>query len=168
MNKVKEIKIEKITVNMGVGESGEELKKAIKILKKITGKKPVQTLCKVKAPTLNIRPGLPIGTKLTLRGNDAVEFLQKVLAAKENVLQKKNFDRNGNFGFGIKEYIDLPNIKYEPELGIRGFDVLVALKRAGYRVKRRKIGKTRIGKKHCVSREDAMSFIKNTFGVEIE
>ena len=153
---------------MGVGESGEELKKAIKILKKITGKKPVQTLCKVKAPTLNIRPGLPIGAKVTLRGNDSIEFLKKVLAAKENVLQKKNFDRNGNFGFGIKEYIDIPNVKYEPELGIRGFDVLVALERPGYRIKRRKIGKVKVGKGQCVSREDAMAFIKDTFGVEIE
>jgi len=164
---VKDIKVGKITVNMGVGESGEELKKAIKILKKITGKKPIQTLCKVKAPTLNIRPGLPIGAKVTLRGTDAVEFLKQAFLAKENMLAGKNFDRNGNFGFGIKEYIDLPNIKYEPELGIKGFDVLVSLERAGYRIKKRKIGKKKVGRKHCVSREEAIEFITEKFGVEI-
>jgi len=164
---MKEIKIHKITVNMGVGESGDNLKKAMQIMEKITGKKPVQTSCKVKIPTWGIREGLNIGTKVTLRKKDAEEFLKKAFLAKENEIRKKNFDNHGNFGFGIKEYIDLPDTKYDPKLGIRGLDVLVTLERPGYRIKRRKIRKRKIVGEHAINRNEAIDYVKNRFGVEV-
>ena len=74
----------------------------------------------------------------------------------------------GNFGFGISEYIDLPQAKYDPKLGIRGLDVLVSLEKPGYRVKRRKRKKAVVGKSQLVSREEAMAFLREKFGVEVQ
>jgi len=167
-NKMKGISIDKVVVNMGVGQTGEELKKAQQIMEKITGMKSVQTKCKVKQPTWDIRPGLPIGCMVTLRGEKAVDFLKNALSAKDNELKNKNFDKNGNFGFGVKEYIDMPKTKYDPKLGIRGFDVLVSLKRPGYRVAKRKQKKAKIGKKHIVSKEEAIEFVQKEFGVVVK
>ncbi|HLD58523.1 MAG TPA: 50S ribosomal protein L5, partial [archaeon] len=101
-NSMRRIFIEKVTVNMGIGNAPEEFKKAEQIMARITGSKPVHTLCKVKLPKWDIRPGLPIGLKVTMRDNEAVEFLKRSLAAKENTLKKNNFDNHGCFGFGIK------------------------------------------------------------------
>jgi large subunit ribosomal protein L5 len=168
MNPLKEIRLEKVTLNMGVGEAGDELKRATQILKLVSNAKPVNCACKVKQPTWGIMIGLPIGVKTTLRGAKAVDFLEKAFQAKDKHLKAKSFDKNGNFGFGIKEYIDLPHVKYDPKLGITGLDVLVTLERKGFRVKRRKLKKSAIGKHHKISKEEAMAFVKERFGVEVE
>ena len=165
---MREIFVGKVVVNMGVGESGEELEKARKILEQITNAKAVKTRAKVKQPKWNIRPGLEIGVKTTLRGKKAIEFLKNALLAKDNTLSKKNIDERGNFGFGVREHIELPKTKYDPKLGIKGFDVLVSLERPGYRVKRRKHCKKKIGRKHVISRKEAIEFVKEKFGVSVE
>lgn len=167
MNGMQNIRVSKVTVNIGVGQTGEELKKAEEILKKITDSKPVQTKSKVKNPTWGIREGLPIGVKVTLRGKKAKSFLEKAFAAKDKKISKKSFDVFGNFGFGVKEYIDLPGTKYDPKLGIKGFDVLVSLEKPGYRIKRRKNKKKRIAKNHLVKKQEAVLFIEKEFGVEV-
>ena len=167
-NPMKQIRIEKVTVNMGVGQSGEDMKRAQKIMETLTSSKAIQTKCKVKQPKWEIRPGLPIGLKTTLRNDEATEFLKRVLEAKENRLLKKNFDLQGNFGFGIAEYIDIPGVKYDPSLGIRGLDILVTLTRPGYRVKKRKIKKKKVGKKHIIRKEEAIGFVEKRFGVVVE
>jgi len=166
-NKMKEIKIEKVTVNMGIGKTGDELKKATLILKQVTGAKPTETKCKVKQPDWGLRLGLTIGAKVTLRGEKAGEFLTDAFIAKDKTIKKKNFDKRGNFGFGIKEYIDLPKAKYDPKLGIRGMDVLVTLERPGYRIKRRKVAKAKVFHSHLISQDEAIGFIKQKFGVEV-
>ncbi|MDO8646981.1 MAG: 50S ribosomal protein L5 [Candidatus Diapherotrites archaeon] len=165
-NRMQNVRVEKITLNIGVGQAGDELKKAEEILKRITGKKPIQTICKIKQPTWGIREGLPIGVKVTIRGKKALEFLKTAFAAKEKKLKAASFDALGNFGFGIKEYIDLPGAKYDPKLGMKGFDVLVTLEKPGYRIKRRMF-KTKKISKHAVKKEEAMEFIRQTFGVEV-
>ena len=165
---MREIAVEKVTINMGVGQGGPELDKAISILKTITGATPVKTICKVKQPTWGLRPGIAIGTKVTLRKQKALAFLKDAFGAKDNTLSNKNFDMLGNFGFGIKEYIDLPKVKYDPKFGIRGLDVLVALKRPGFRVKRRKINKKKIPARHAIKKDEAIEFVKNQFGVKVE
>jgi len=168
MNSMREVQIEKVTVNMGVGQAGEELEKAITIMKNITSMQPVKTLCKVKQPTWGIRIGLAIGAKVTMRKKKAEDFLKEALKAKDNQLMQKNFDNQGNVGFGIKEYIDLPRAKYDPKLGIKGFDVLISLERPGFRVKRRKIGKKRIPLSHRVTKTEAIDFVSKKFGVEVQ
>jgi len=167
-NNMREIKIAKVTVNMGVGPEPAEMKTGQKIIEKVTQSKAVQTKCKVRQPKWNIRPGLPIGLKVTLRNSKAEQFLQRALTAKGNALNKKCFDNQGNFGFGIHEYIDLPGIKYDPSLGVRGFDILVTLERPGFRIKRRKIQTKKIGKNHVIAKTEAMQFIAKKFGVALE
>ncbi len=167
-NVMKRVKIEKVTVNMGVGQPGDELTKATTIMKQVTNATPAITTAKVKQPTWGLRPGLNIGAKVTLRGEKAQKFLKDAFSAIDNKLKKKSFDKLGNFGFGVKEYIDMPNSKYDPKLGIKGFDVLVTLERPGYRIKRRKLDKRKIDAKHLLTPEDAINFVKKTFGVEIE
>ena len=164
---MKEVLMNKIVVNMGVGSDPDEMKKAVQIIQLVTGKKPSQTICDARIPDWGLRPGIPIGLKVTLRGEQAITFLKKALLAKANRLPEKNFDKSGNFGFGIKEYIDLPNTKYDPKLGIKGFDVLVSLKKKGYRVKLRKIRANKVGKKQRVTRTDAIEYVKK-LGIEIE
>jgi len=167
MRFMQNVVLDKVVVNMGVGADQDELKKAQQIIQLITGKKPCPTSTEAKIPDWGLRPGIQIGLKATLRGEEAITFLKKAFAAKNNKMAEKSFDRTGNFGFGIREYIDLPDAKYDPKLGIKGFDVLVSLKKRGYRVKLRKINKTRVGHKQRVTKEDAAEFVKS-LGVVIE
>ncbi|NPA22395.1 MAG: 50S ribosomal protein L5 [Candidatus Micrarchaeota archaeon] len=167
MNPMREIKIEKVTLNIGVGQPGERLENAKKLLERITGKKATFTQAKVRNPTFKIRPGLPIGVKVTLRGKDAEEILRKAFKSVKNKISKKSFDEAGNFSIGIKEYIDFPGAKYDPEIGMFGFDVVVTLERPGYRVKKRKRAPSKVGKHHRIKPEEAMEYIKQKFGVEV-
>ncbi len=166
-NPMRQIRIEKVTVNIGVGEGGERLRKAEKVLEMLTGQKPVQTIAKVTNRDFGIRKGLPIGCKVTLRKQKAIEFLKKALWVRDFKLPAWSFDEEGNFSFGIAEHTDFEGIKYDPEIGIFGMDVCVTLERKGYRIKRRKIAKTKVPKKHRITREEAMEFVKKEFNVEV-
>jgi large subunit ribosomal protein L5 len=159
--------IEKVTVNMSVGQSGRPLEQAETILKKLTNQKPSKRKAKKTIREFGIRKGESIACLVTLRGEKAEEFLRKAFYAVENKLSKYCFDGQGNFAFGIKEHIDIPGIKYSPELGIHGMDVAVSLGRAGYRVKRRHRNKSKIGKGHLLTAKEAILFIKDEFDVEI-
>jgi large subunit ribosomal protein L5 len=159
--------IEKVTVNMSVGQSGRPLEQAEKILKQLTNQKPSKRKAKKTIREFGIRKGENIACLVTLRGEPAEEFLRKALYSVENKLSKYNFDRQGNFSFGIKEHINLPGTKYSPELGIHGMDVSVSLGRLGYRVKRRHRAKSKIGKDHLLTAKEAILFIKDEFDVEI-
>lgn len=167
MNKSKEIKIEKITLNVGAGTSPESVNKGFKLLESLSGAKPVRTITKKRIPTWGVRPGLAIGCKVTLRGNKAEELLRRLLKSKKDTLFIKNFDDYGNLSFGIKEYLDIPGAKYDAEIGIRGLETAITLQRAGFRIKRRRLQKKSIGKKHKITPVEAMEFIKTKFGVEI-
>ena len=164
-NPMREIRIEKVTINIGCGEGGEKLERALKLLEKLTGRKPVITKTH-KRTTFGMAKNRPIGAKVTLRKNDAYEFLKRAFKAIDNKLPSSCFDELGNFSFGIKEYIDIPGIKFDPEIGILGMDVCITLERPGYRVKRKKL-KSKIGKNHVIKKEEAMEWVKNKFGVEI-
>lgn len=167
-NPMRELKVAKVTLNIGTGKEQEMLEKALKLLEKITQRTPVKTLTKKKIPSWGLRPGLPIGCKVTLRKDYAVEVLKRVLAARDNKLGESCFDNRGNVSFGLKEYIDVPGVKYDPEIGIIGFNVCVTLERAGYRIKRRRIKKKRIPSCVTITRPDAINFMKSRFNVEIE
>lgn len=160
-------KIEKVTVNISVGKSGEPLEKASKILEELTGQRPYKRKAKKTIRDFGIRKGEPIACVVTLRKERAVEFLKKALEAIDNRLPKERFDKFGNFSFGIKEHIEIPGTKYVPELGIYGMDVCVTLGRLGYRVKRRRRARSKVGNRHLLTPEEAMLFMKERFGVEI-
>jgi large subunit ribosomal protein L5 len=162
---MKEIKVAKVTLNIGAGKDQGLIKKGIKLLGSITNSKPIETITNKRIAGWGIRPGLPIGCKVTLRKKKAIELLNNLLKAKENKLNEKQFDDNGNIAFGIPEYIDIPGVKYDPDIGILGLEVCVTLERAGYRIKRRKICKKKVHKNHKITKEEAIEYMKNNFGV---
>jgi len=152
---------------MSVGKSGTPLEQAATILQQLTSQKPSRRQAKKTIREFGIRKGESIACLVTLRNKKAEEFLRKALQAVDNKLSKYCFDRQGNFSFGIKEHIDIPGTKYVPELGIHGMDISVSLGRAGYRVKHRHRVKSRIGKDHLLTADEAILFIKDEFDVEI-
>lgn len=166
-NPTRSIRLEKITINIGCGGDEDAIERAKKLLVMLTEKeKSVATLSKRRS-TFGVAKGNPVGVKLTLRGNDAMEFLKLALGGVDNTLKASQFDAEGNFSFGVKEYIELPGIKYDHEIGMLGFDIAVSLKRAGFRVSRRRIQKKRIPPKHKIKKEESMEWAKKNFGVDI-
>jgi len=167
MNLMREIKVEKVTLNIGTGKDQTKLEKGIKLIKNLTGINPIKTVTKKRIPSWGLRPGLPIGCKLTLRKDAALKTITRLLAARDNILQESQFDENGSIAFGIPEYIDIPETKYDPEIGMMGLEVCITLERNGFRIKRRKIQKKKISKKHTISKQEAIEFMKNKFKVQI-
>lgn len=168
-NKMREILVDKVTVNIGVGAPGDKLEQAKSLLERLTAdRKPVETTARRRDPVFKLRKGLPIGTKVTLRGGEARAFLEKALIAKRKALKSSNFDKQGNFAFGVHEYIDFPGAKYDPAIGMFGFDVCVSLTRKGRRVALRKIRPARVGKNQRITKEEAMEFVKSAFNVKLE
>lgn len=168
MNTMRDIKIEKLTLNIGAGRDEKVLKKAVKLLKNITGIDPVQTITNKRLASWGLRPGLPIGAKITLRGDQITELTKRLLVAKSNKIKPSWFDNYGNVSFGIHEYVDIPDVKYDTEIGILGLQVSLTLARPGFRVKKRKLHKTAIGKHHLITKEDAMTFMSEKFKVSAE
>jgi large subunit ribosomal protein L5 len=159
MNKMREIKIEKVVLS--VGGTAEELEKGVKLLKLLTGRNPAKMKSKRRIPSLGVRPKLEVGTVVTIRKN-AEEILKKMLATIDNTLKKKQISEN-NFSFGVKEYIEIPGIEYQRDIGIRGFDVTVVFKRAGRRVKLKKIKRGRIPTRQVISKEEIIKFMEDKF-----
>ncbi|MBN2454628.1 50S ribosomal protein L5 [Candidatus Woesearchaeota archaeon] len=166
-NPMKTIRVEKITLNIGAGKNQERLDKGIKLIKNITGVAPVKTFTNKRIPTWGLRPGLPIGCKLTLRKKKAIELLTRLLQAKENRLSPDQFDNEGNVAFGIPEYIDIPGVEYDPSIGITGLEVCLTLERPGFRIKKRSSKKRSIPRPHRIGREEAIEFMKKAFNVKV-
>lgn len=167
-NKMREILIEKVTVNIGVGAPGDKLDQAKSLLERLTNGTPVETHARRRDPVFKLRKGLPIGAKVTLRGPSAKTFLDKALNAKRRQLKSSNFDKQGNFAFGIHEYIDFPGAKYDPGIPMFGFDICVSLTRKGGRVAIRKLRSAKIGKHHRVTTDEAIDFAKSALSVKLE
>lgn len=165
-NPMKQIKVAKVTVNISEGQVGEDVEKATKLVKKLTGKEPVKVQSGEDSKSFGLRPGLKIGAKATLREEEAEEFIKDVAPAVEQI-NKSNFDGNGNFAFGISEYIDIPGIDYDADIGMKGLEIMVTLERPGYRVKRRDHKPSQIGKDHKISDEEAIEYVQSTLGLEV-
>lgn len=164
---MRKIRLEKVTVHIGVGQSGEALEKARTILGQLTGQKPSSQRARRTVKDFGIREGEPMACKVTLRREKAAQFMKKALEAVGNRLSESNFDQNGNFAFGVKEHIEVPGTKYVPELGIVGFDVIATMERPGFRVKRRRNRRAKVGKRHLVTKQEAIRFVRSNFGTEI-
>jgi len=168
MNQMEGVKIAKATVNIGVGESGERLARAEQLIINITDQKPVRTISKVTNPEFGIRRGQPIACKVTLRNERAVKAVKMVLDGIGNMLKASQFDMQGNVSFGIEEHIDIPGMRYDPDIGIFGMNVAVTFEKPGYRIKRRRIQHKKVPSKHQVTKEETMEFMKKEFQVNIE
>ncbi len=165
MNPMQEIYVEKVTLNIGTGGPGEKLEKAMKLMRNLTQMKPVATTTRRRIPGWGLRPGLSIGCKVTLRGRQAQEFLKKLFAGHNDKIKKHYFDNHGGISFGIPEYLDIPGVEYDMQVGIIGLEAAVTLARRGYRIKHRRIKNRSIPKKHRITREEAIGFIREKYSI---
>ncbi len=168
MNAMRSIKIEKVTLNIGAGKDQSKLEKGMILLNAIAQATPVKTITNKRIQEWGLRPGLPIGCKLTLRKEKAVKILPRLLEAIEHKLAARQFDENGNVAFGIHEYIEIPGVKYDPKIGIMGLEVCVTLERPGYRIKRRRLMARKIPARHRIKKEEAIEFMTKNFSISLE
>jgi large subunit ribosomal protein L5 len=167
MNTMKEIKVEKVTLNVGAGKDQKVLEKAIKLMTNLTGVVPVKTITDKRLQAWGLRPGLPVGCKLTLRGEQAEKLISRILHAKDNVLGEKCFDNHGNISFGLPEYMDIKDAKYDPEIGMMGLQASITLTRPGFRIRNRKIRPARIPLSHQIKQEEAIAFMKEKYSIRV-
>lgn len=158
-NIMRKIKVEKVVLS--VGGVAENLEKGVKLLKLVTGRTPAKMRSKKRIPSLGVRPNLEVGAVVTIRKNKE-EILRKMLSTIDNVLKKKQISEN-NFSFGIKEYIEIPGIEYQRDIGIMGFDVTIVFKRAGKRIRKKKIKRGKSSKKQIISKEEIIKFMEENF-----
>ncbi len=159
------LRVIKVVVNSGVGDSGEARAKAERVLQMITRQKPVATRARSTNRDFGIRAGQEIGAKVTLRGDAAVEFLQRAFEARDRQLDPDSIDPRGNFSFGIADYTDFTGLRYDPQIGIHGMDICVEMGRAGWRLRDRRIGPKPLPGRVRATREETREFLKERFQV---
>lgn len=167
-NIMKKISLSKVVLNMGVGKSGAAIIVAQKALDQISGKKSCPRNAKETQRDFKVRKGEPIGVSVTSRGKDAITLLNRLLDAKGHKLKDRSFDNFGNFSFGIKEHIDIPDVKYDPQIGILGLDISASLARPGYNIRNRSKHKAKVGRTHRITSQEAKDYMVKEFGVSIE
>ncbi len=162
-NIMRNIKLERVVLN--IGGTGEKLDKGVILLEKVSEKKAIKVKATKRIPTWSVRPGLEVGTKVTLRGKDALNMIKKLLPSIDNTLKEKQI-QNNFFSFGIPEYIEIPGMEYIREVGIMGFEVTAVFSRAGKSVEKKKVkrGKAR---RLTVTRKEIENYLENNFGTTI-
>lgn len=164
-NPMRKVKLEKLILSSGA--AGQELEKAKKLLELLTKRKAHKIASVKRIPNFGVRPGLEVGTRITIRGKDAFEILKRLLGAIDNFLSENQITQNA-LSFGIHEYIEIPGIEYQRDIGIRGLNITAVFSRAGVRVKRKKMGKGKLPEKQHVSQEEIIKFMEENFSTEIE
>ena len=159
INKMREIKIEKVVLS--VGGTADSLEKGFNLLKLITGRKPAKMQSRKRIPAFGVRPGLEVGAVVTLRKKPE-DMLRRLLATRDNTLKANQIGEN-SFSFGVKEYIEIPGLEYQRDIGIRGLDATVSFMRAGRRIKLKKMKQGRIPSRSRVSKEEIIKFMEEKF-----
>jgi large subunit ribosomal protein L5 len=165
-NKMQKIEIEKMVLNCG--GIGDKLEKSVKLLNMITNKRKVYRIKSTRRiPAFGISPGKESGCKVTLRDKkEIMALLKRFLAALDNQISAKKVVEN-HVSFGIREYIEIPGLEYNRDIGILGFEASLVFKRKGKRVKlkKRKMGKYPL--RQNVTREEIIEFLKKDVGAEV-
>jgi large subunit ribosomal protein L5 len=161
------VRIGKVVLNIGVGRSGEAIERARRVIEDLVKQKASSRKAKKSIRDFGVHKGEPIGMMVTIRGKRAPEVLKLLLQGRENKIPSTSFDEFGNCSFGIKEHIEIPGVRYSPDIGIFGMNISAVLERSGYRVARRNRAPARIGRSHRVSRDEAIEYFKQNFGVEV-
>jgi large subunit ribosomal protein L5 len=165
-NTMRNVFIAKVVVNMSLGVGGETLDKARTVLEKLTGQKPTNVLAKSANRDFGLRKGEPMGCKVTLQRKRATDFVKRALDAKDYQIPVSSVDHAGNVSFGISEHIQIPGVRYDPDLGIFGMDICICTERAGFRINRRRRGRHRIPRRHQINREEAIEILSKELGVK--
>merc|ERR1711988_1887477 len=165
-NVMREIKVDKMIINIAVGEAGDRLTKAGRVLQQLSDQQPVENKARYTVRTFGIRRNEKIATHVTIRGEKAMDLIERGLKITDYEISQRHFSQTGNFGFGVNEHIDL-GLKYDPNTGIYGMDFFVVLCRPGFRVSRKKRKRGRIAPCHRITKEDAMEWVRQSFNAEI-
>lgn len=166
-NPMKKISVAKVVLNIGVGKSGDPIEQAKRALEQIAGQKPNSRNAKATQRDWGVHKGEPIGVAVTLRRGPAIELIKRLFTAKGNQIKGSSFDDFGNLSFGIKEHIDIPGVKYDPEIGILGLDISISLTRPGFSIRFRSKHKASVGRHHRITSEEAKEFLTKEFGIEV-
>ncbi len=161
-------RIMKVSVNFAVGKSGPDLERARTLCEQITNQTPAEGRAKASVRGFSIRQHEPIAVFSTLRGELAQNFLKKAFWAIEDKVAAKNFDQYGNLSFGIDEHLNLPEIKYDPRVGVHGFNTTIVVGRPGYRTKLRRTRAKKISSRHKLSKQESIAFFKHEFNLGVE
>ena len=162
-------KVASLILHSCVGESGEALERVKKIIESIGEMNTVETKAKRTFREFGIRQYEPIGAKVTIRDQDKImKLIPRLFDVRDFKISRRAFDKEGNFGFGIKEHIDILGTKYDPNLGVTGLDIFFTLERPGFRVKRRFRSPRKIPGKHRISRDEAIVFAETELGITVE
>lgn len=164
---MKKITVAKVVLNMGVGKSGEPIERAKRALQQISGQQPSPRAAKATQRDWGVHKGEPIGVAVTLRKKPAIELIKRLFTAKGNQIKNSSFDDFGNISFGIKEQIDIPGVKYDPNIGIVGLNISISLQRPGFNIRIRSKHKASIGHSHRITAEEAKSFLTHEFGLQV-
>ena len=165
-NKMREIKIEKMVLNCGGIE--DKLEKCVKLLEMIAeGRKIYRIKATKRIPAFGISPGKIAGCKVTMRDMKQIkDLLKRFFAAHDNEIKEKQITEN-QLSFGIHEYIEVPGLEYNRDIGILGFEVMLVFSRKGKRVKMKKIKRGHFPKKQAVTPEEIKEYLIKNFGLEV-
>ena len=164
-NPMRAVKLEKVVLNCG--GSAEKLEKSVKLLGLITGRKVKEIASNKRIPSFGVRPGLKLGCTVTIRGEEKLKLLKRLFGAVDNKLKRKKIKEN-HFSFGIKEYLEIPDMEYQRDIGILGLDVTAVFVRPGKRVILKKAKRGRLPVKQHVTIAEIEDFVTNKLGVELE
>merc|ERR1711904_653006 len=165
-NAMRKVLCDKLIINIAVGESGDRLTKAVRVLQQLSDQTPVENFARYTVRTFGIRRNEKIATHVTVRGAKAMDLIERGLKITDYEISAKHFSQTGNFGFGVNENIDL-GLKYDPGTGIYGMDFFIVLRRPGFNVPKKKAKRGRMGISHRVTKEDAMEWVRQTFNADI-
>jgi large subunit ribosomal protein L5 len=165
---MKGIHIAKVTLNIGVGEGGEKLANAKTLIERVSGRKAIIMKAQTRIPSFKIRKGDPLGVKVTIRGKPGEEIVKKALESRDSLIPLRSIDRHGNLAFGVAEYIDFPGVKYDPKIGMLGFDVCVTIEKPGTRIARRRIRQKTLPAKQRPKKAETRAYLEKEFGVKFQ